>query len=129
MLVIYLKRNAQFLFLCNPQKSSVNVYLMKIIKKHCTKKKWFCVFITLVKKIFKSSSFCNISNFHNDLFEIHQEFKGHFLNKLRVSFKFWKQKLVFAKVSNFIPGEKKNIDWKRIVISSITFTGSGHCFF
>ena len=34
-----LKGNAQFLFLCNPQKSSVNVCFMKIIKKHCHKKR------------------------------------------------------------------------------------------
>ena len=33
-----LKGNAQFLFLCSPQKSSVNVCLMKIIKKHYHKK-------------------------------------------------------------------------------------------
>ena len=39
-----------------------------------------------VKKTFKSSNFCNISNFHNGLLEIHQRFKGHFLNELRVSF-------------------------------------------
>ena len=57
--------NAQFLFLCNPQKSSVNAFLMKIIKKHCHTRKWVYVFITLVKKTLKSSSFCNISNFHN----------------------------------------------------------------
>ena len=31
--------NAQFLFLCNPQKSSVNAVLMKIIKKHCHTRK------------------------------------------------------------------------------------------
>ena len=34
-----LKGNAQFLFLCNPKKSSVNVCFMKIIKKHCHKKR------------------------------------------------------------------------------------------
>ena len=33
------KGNAQFLFLRNPQKSSGNVCLVKIIKKHCHKKR------------------------------------------------------------------------------------------
>ena len=45
------------------RETRVNVCLMKIIKTHCHKK--LCVFITLMKKTFKSSSFCNISNFHN----------------------------------------------------------------
>ena len=39
-----------------------------------------------MKKTFKSSSFRKISNFYNGLFKIHQTFKGHFLNELRVSF-------------------------------------------
>ena len=33
------KGNAQFIFLCNSQKSSVNVCLMKILKKLCLQKK------------------------------------------------------------------------------------------
>ena len=32
------KGNAEFIFLCNPQKSSVNVCLIKKIKKYCHKK-------------------------------------------------------------------------------------------
>ena len=43
-----------------------------------------------MKKTFKGGSFDNISNLQNTimvLFEIHQRFKGHFLNELRVSFK------------------------------------------
>ena len=32
------KRNAQFIFLCNPQISSVNVNMIKLLKKHCRKK-------------------------------------------------------------------------------------------
>ena len=40
-----------------------------------------------MKKTFKSSSLCNISTSMMVLFEIHQRFKGHFLNELRVSFK------------------------------------------
>ena len=39
-----------------------------------------------MNKTFKSSSICNISNFHNGLFEIYQRFKGRFLNELGVSF-------------------------------------------
>ena len=39
-----------------------------------------------MKRTFKSSNFFNISSFHNGFFEIHQRFKGHFLNELRVSF-------------------------------------------
>ena len=34
----HVKGNAQLIFLCNPQKSSVNVSLIKKIKKHCHKK-------------------------------------------------------------------------------------------
>ena len=37
-----LKGNAQLIFLCNPQKSSVNVFLMNLIKKHCHKKVIAC---------------------------------------------------------------------------------------
>ena len=36
--LIELIGNAQFIFLCNPQKSSVNVCLMKILKSTVTKK-------------------------------------------------------------------------------------------
>ena len=43
-----LKVNALLIFSCNTQKSSLNVCLIK---------KYFCVFITQVKKTFKSSSF------------------------------------------------------------------------
>ena len=68
--------NAQFIFLFNPKKSSVNVCLMKILKSTVTKNVVVCIY-----------NFCNISNFLNGLFEIHQRFKGQFLNELRVSFK------------------------------------------
>ena len=37
-----LKGNAQILFLCNPQKSPVNVFLMKILKSTVTKKVIVC---------------------------------------------------------------------------------------
>ena len=45
------KRNAQFLFLCNLQKLSVNVCLIKIIKKHRHKNS-NCVFLYLGKENF-----------------------------------------------------------------------------
>ena len=40
---IQLKGNAQFIFLCNPQKSSVNVFLMKILKSTVTIKETVCL--------------------------------------------------------------------------------------
>ena len=45
-----------------------------------------------MKKTFKSSSVCNISNFHNVSFKIYWRFKDHFLNELRVSFNHVAQK-------------------------------------
>ena len=43
-MLIYIKENAQFIFLCNPQKSSVNVCLMKILKRTVTKKVIVCFY-------------------------------------------------------------------------------------
>ena len=43
LLLLFLKGNAQFIFLCKPQKSSVKVCLLKILKQHCHKKS-ICVF-------------------------------------------------------------------------------------
>ena len=40
----FLKGNAQFLFLCNPQKSSVNVCLMEILKSTVTKQVIVCFY-------------------------------------------------------------------------------------
>ena len=59
-----LKGNVQFMFLCNPHRSSVNVCLMKILHSTVTKKV-ILRFYAQAKKTFKDSSFCNISNFHN----------------------------------------------------------------
>ena len=42
--LLWLKRNAQFIFLCNLRKSSINVYFMKILKSTVTKK-CNCVFL------------------------------------------------------------------------------------
>ena len=38
------KGNAQFIFLCNPPKSSVNACLMKILKSTVTKKVIVCFY-------------------------------------------------------------------------------------
>ena len=45
-----------------------------------------CVFITLVKKTFKSSSFSNISSFNYGFFLNPSKVENHFLNELCVSF-------------------------------------------
>ena len=37
LLYLNLKENAQFIFLCNPQKASVNVCLKKILKNNALK--------------------------------------------------------------------------------------------
>ena len=50
--IMEFKGNAQFIFLCNPQKSSVNVCLTNLIKKHCHKKVSVC-FNNLGAKNFK----------------------------------------------------------------------------
>ena len=39
-----IKGSVQFIFLCNPQKSSVNVCLMKILKSTVTKKVIVCFY-------------------------------------------------------------------------------------
>ena len=39
-----IKGNSQFIFLCNPQKSSVNICLMKILKSTFTKKVIVCFY-------------------------------------------------------------------------------------
>ena len=41
---IHLKGNAQFIFLYNPQKSLVNVYLIKILKNTVAKKVIVCFY-------------------------------------------------------------------------------------
>ena len=61
---ILLKGNAEFIFLSNLQKLSVNFFLMKILKNNVTKKV-IAHFNNLGQKTFKCSSFCNTFNFHN----------------------------------------------------------------
>ena len=48
-----------------PQKNHRLMFVSWKQSNALSQKKWLCVFITYVKKTFKSSSFCNISNFHN----------------------------------------------------------------
>ena len=74
-MISLVKGKADFIFLYNPQKSSVNAFLMRKIKKHGHKKAIVRFHDLGKEKSFKSSSFCNISNIHNAivaLFEIHQ---------------------------------------------------------
>ena len=78
------KGNVQFMFLCNPQKSSVNVCFMKILKSTVTKSN--CVFYSLGEEKAVSVRFLTSIM---DLFKFHHMLKGHFLNKLRVFFKGW----------------------------------------
>ena len=85
--MIGFKWNTHFIFLCNPQKSSVNVFLIQNNKKHCHKKS-ICVFLYLRRsKLFKVTAFAIFQTSKMILFEIHQRFKGRFLNELHVSFK------------------------------------------
>ena len=78
-----LKGKAQFIFLCNPQNSSVNVCLIKKIKKHCHKKVIVCL-----NNFWKNiAAFVIFPTSIMVLFEIHQWFKVHFLNEFRDSFK------------------------------------------
>ena len=107
-----LKGNAQFLFLCNPQKSTVNILFL----------------ITLVKK---SSSFCTFPVSKMVLLEIHERFKGHVLNQLRVSFKnFAKftgkhlcQSLCFNKVAGLSPAAllKKRLWYRCFPVNFVKF--------
>ena len=41
---VFIKGNAQFIFLCNPQKSPVNVCLMKVLKSTVTEKVIICFY-------------------------------------------------------------------------------------
>ena len=51
LLYLNLKENAQFIFLCNPQKASVNVSLKKILK-NAVHKKVIAYFYTLGEENF-----------------------------------------------------------------------------
>ena len=62
-------KNAQFIFLCNLQKSLVKCLPHENIKKH--KKKLFCVFITWMKKTFKRTTFVIFPTSIMVLFETH----------------------------------------------------------
>ena len=74
--------------MCNPQKSSVNVCLMKILKSTVAKKNVIVCFFNLCEeKFLKLAAFVIFLTSVMDLFEIHQRVKGYFLNELHVSFK------------------------------------------
>ena len=81
---VRVKRNTQFILLCNPQKSSVNVCVMKILISSVSKKS-VCFYKLGVKNL-KVAVFVIFPTSIMVLFEIHQRFKGHFLNELRISF-------------------------------------------
>ena len=75
------KGNAQFIFLCNPQKSFVIFFLKKNNKKYCHKKS-SCVFLWLSwRKFFKIAASAIFPTSIMALFEIHQRFKGDVLNE------------------------------------------------
>ena len=91
------KGNAQFIFLCNPQKLSINVCLMKLLKSTVPKKVIVCFynlgdFLNFLK-LLTVTAFAKFPTSRMVLFEIHQRFKGHLLNVLRVSFKVPETKL------------------------------------
>ena len=73
-------------FCVTPQKSSVNVFLMRNIKKHCHKNVIVHLF-NLIEENLEEQAFVIFPTSIMALFENHQRFKGHFLNKLRFSYK------------------------------------------
>ena len=92
VLISNVKGNVQFIFFCNPQKSSVNVCIMEILKSTVTKKVIVC-FNNLGewRKLLEVAAFvifpASIMVFFRT-FKIHQGFRGHFLNELRGCFKY-----------------------------------------
>ena len=82
----YFKGNTQFIFLCNSPKSSVNVCLMEILKSTVTKKVIVWFYNLGEENILNVATSVVFPTPIMVLFEIHQRFKGHFLNELRVSF-------------------------------------------
>ena len=62
---------------------------MKILKSNVTKKVTVCFNISFEENFWKVAAFVVFTTSIMVLFEIHQRFKGHFLKKLRVSFKKW----------------------------------------
>ena len=81
------KGNAQFIFLCNLQKSLLNFCLIMILKS------------TVTKKVIMGFNNLGEENFLTSiivLFEIHQRFKGHFLNELCISFKWLLRSIAYV---------------------------------
>ena len=85
----------QFIFLCNPQKSSVNVYLMTILKSTVTEKVIACFNNLGEENSLKVAAFVIFPTSIMVLLEIHQRFKGRYLNELRVTFKVSSAELLF----------------------------------
>ena len=75
------KGNAEFIFLCNLQKSSVNVCLMEILKSTVTKKVIVELYNLVEENFLNAATFVVFPTSIMVWFEIHQRFKGHFLNK------------------------------------------------
>ena len=71
----------------NPEKSSVNVRLMKILKSTVTKKVIVCYYNLREKNFLKVAAFVIFPTSIMVLFKIHHSFTGHFLNELHVSYK------------------------------------------
>ena len=84
----FFKGNAQFIFLCNTQKSSANACLIRILKSTVTEEVIVCFYnLRWGKFLIKVAAFVIFPTTAMVLFEISQGFKGHFLNELRVFFK------------------------------------------
>ena len=95
MISPYFKGNAQFIFLCNPQKSLVNISFMKILKSTVTEKVIVCFYNLGEENFLKVAAFVIFPTSIMVLFEIHQRFKGHFFNELRVSLNETKKNKLF----------------------------------
>ena len=110
-ILLYVTR-AIHIFVCNPPKSLVNVFLMKNIKNHCHKE----------SNCAKEAAFVIFPTFIIALFEIHQSFKGQFLNKLRVSCKMWTVKRSSSRSSH------RRCSMKKGVLRNFSkFTGKNTC--
>ena len=57
--------NVQFIFLCNPQKSSVNICFKKILKSTANKKVIVYFYNLFEENLLKIAAFVSISNLYN----------------------------------------------------------------
>ena len=74
------KGNAQFIFLCKPQKSQVDVCVMKNIKKYYQQKSNCVLLQHTLRKLLKVAAFVMFPPSIMVLFEAHQRFKGQLTN-------------------------------------------------